>query len=329
MKSLGYGASFVHLKGNTSKFKLSRVFPKESEFNYAKFIIIHIKAFKSVSRKPTHDFLSLYSPVHQDPRPSQGGYLKTRDFLQLEQGGRNNGKEESTVEKTTSEKPLPPAPAPSVERLLPGGIGTYKSVVQKGKTGKENIAGDSHVIRDAGMKIGGQWTTSERLSQSSSNSLRNSTPFSSLSSSQPSSVQKNQSLMNIIKTAKGTHEEEDDDEDDFDLKKEPSSHYKGNLTVKVDGKSTDQKANTPRSKHSATEQRRRSKINDRFQMLRELIPHSDQKRDKASFLLEVIEYIQVLQEKVHKYEGSYQGWNHDPAKLMPWRNNHRPVRRFC
>lgn len=35
------------------------------------------------------------------------------------------------------------------------------------------------------------------------------------------------------------------------------------LRVKVDGKSSDQKANTPRSKHSATEQRRRSKINDR------------------------------------------------------------------
>lgn len=39
--------------------------------------------------------------------------------------------------------------------------------------------------------------------------------------------------------------------------------YTGELRVKVDGKSTDQKANTPRSKHSATEQRRRSKINDR------------------------------------------------------------------
>lgn len=37
----------------------------------------------------------------------------------------------------------------------------------------------------------------------------------------------------------------------------------GDLIVKVEGKSGDQKANTPRSKHSATEQRRRSKINDR------------------------------------------------------------------
>lgn len=39
--------------------------------------------------------------------------------------------------------------------------------------------------------------------------------------------------------------------------------FTGELRVKVDVKSSDQKANTPRSKHSATEQRRRSKINDR------------------------------------------------------------------
>ena len=41
------------------------------------------------------------------------------------------------------------------------------------------------------------------------------------------------------------------------------SFITGELRVKVDGKGSDQKANTPRSKHSATEQRRRSKINDR------------------------------------------------------------------
>lgn len=55
----------------------------------------------------------------------------------------------------------------------------------------------------------------------------------------------------------------------------------------MDSKNADLRGVTPRSKHSATEQRRRSKINDRFQMLRDLVPHSDQKRDKASFLLEV------------------------------------------
>ncbi|CAH1434892.1 unnamed protein product [Lactuca virosa] len=81
-----------------------------------------------------------------------------------------------------------------------------------------------------------------------------------------------------------------------------------------------EKPNSPRSKHSATEQRRRSKINDRFSMLRGIIPHADQKRDKASFLLEVIEYIQFLQEKVNKYEDSYQGRNDKPLKMIPLNN---------
>ncbi|KAG5032293.1 Transcription factor BIM2 [Glycine soja] len=64
-------------------------------------------------------------------------------------------------------------------------------------------------------------------------------------------------------------------------------------------------------------------------MLRELIPHSDQKRDKASFLLEVIEYIHFLQEKVHKYEGSFQGWRNEQEKLMPWKkNNDKPAESF-
>ncbi|XP_039819827.1 transcription factor BIM2-like isoform X3 [Panicum virgatum] len=99
------------------------------------------------------------------------------------------------------------------------------------------------------------------------------------------------------------------------------------LTVRVDRKGgscsdggTDQRPNTPRSKHSATEQRRRSKINDRFQILRELLPHNDQKRDKATFLLEVIEYIRFLQEKVQKYEATFPEWNQENAKMLPWSN---------
>ncbi|XP_024310602.1 transcription factor BIM2 isoform X3 [Brachypodium distachyon] len=99
------------------------------------------------------------------------------------------------------------------------------------------------------------------------------------------------------------------------------------LAVRVDGKGgscsgsgTDQRPNTPKSKHSATEQRRRSKINDRFQILRDLLPHTDQKRDKATFLLEVIEYIRFLQEKAQKYEASFPEWNQENAKLLPWSN---------
>ncbi|KAK3440369.1 hypothetical protein EUGRSUZ_B00645 [Eucalyptus grandis] len=198
-----------------------------------------------------------------------------------------------------------------------------ESAAKKGKTGKENVPSAS--VREAEVKLG-PWPASERPSHSSSNNNhRNS--FSSLSSSQPSGA-KNKSFMDMIRSAKsGSNQEDelDDDDGEFLLKKETSPIPKGELRVKVDGKSSDQKANTPRSKHSATEQRRRSKINDRFQTLRSLIPNSDQKRDKASFLLEVIEYIQYLQEKVTNYEGSFQGWSQEPANMMPLRNGQRPT----
>ncbi|KAM0922562.1 hypothetical protein ACQ4PT_006058 [Festuca glaucescens] len=84
------------------------------------------------------------------------------------------------------------------------------------------------------------------------------------------------------------------------------------------GSSADQEPNSPRSKHSATEQRRRTKINDRLDVLRELLPNCNQKRDKASFLLEVIEYIRHLQERCHKYESAVPDKNHVDAKSMPW-----------
>uniref|UniRef100_A0A6N2KUK8 BHLH domain-containing protein n=1 Tax=Salix viminalis TaxID=40686 RepID=A0A6N2KUK8_SALVM len=308
--------------------------------------------FGTEGRKPPHDFLSLdshSSTVHQDPTPpSQGGFLQTHDFLQpLERVSKATARE---VEILTIEKPPPPAPPPSVEHILPGGIGTYsishvsyfnqrvpkpenalfpvaqasstdkndensncssysasgftlweESALKMGKTGKENVGERSNIIREAAVKTG-QWTTSERPSHSSSNNHRNS--FSSLSSSQPPGLKSTQSFIEMIQSAKGSTLDDDlDDEETFLLKKEtPSPIHKGELRVKIDGKSNDQKSNTPR-----------------FQTLRELIPHGDQKRDKASFLLEVIEYVQFLQEKVQKYEGSYQGWNHELAKLGPWK----------
>nr|XP_023912222.1 transcription factor BIM2-like [Quercus suber]POF10637.1 transcription factor bim2 [Quercus suber] len=102
--------------------------------------------------------------------------------------------------------------------------------------------------------------------------------------------------------------------------------------VRVGGKSSsttqNQRSTAHRSKHSQTEQRRRSKINERFQILRNLIPQNDQKRDKASFLLEVIEYVQFLQEKLNTYEGDYRGWNPEPKKLIPWRNHRGPAESF-
>ncbi|KAK6133971.1 hypothetical protein DH2020_032292 [Rehmannia glutinosa] len=128
-----------------------------------------------------------------------------------------------------------------------------------------------------------------------------------------------------MKPGKGHHEEDDEEEEEFGTKKDATTSANNNK--EANGKNSD-KANAIRSKHSVTEQRRRSKINERFQMLRELIPHSDQKRDTASFLLEVVQYVQFLQEKVQKYEGSYQPWSSEPTKLMPWRNSHWRLESF-
>ncbi|KAL5739317.1 hypothetical protein ACOSP7_028232 [Xanthoceras sorbifolium] len=133
----------------------------------------------------------------------------------------------------------------------------------------------------------------------------------------------------MVKSSKSHLVEEDDEADVYEdlLQRNNSSSFKGE-TMKVEGRSSEQKTNTHRSKHSETEQRRRSKINERFQILRDLIPQNDQKRDKASFLLEVIEYIQFLREKLNMYEGSCQGWSQEPTKLMPWRSPNGPAENY-
>ncbi|KAF9624474.1 hypothetical protein IFM89_011482 [Coptis chinensis] len=293
-------------------------------------------------KKPTHDFLSLYShSSFPDPRPSQGNFLKTHDFLQpLERGGGKNGAVgEKTVDVTKVETPSPPSPSPSVEHILPGGIGTYtishisnfsqhglkteqtvgtvirassaerngeinkansssnsisggvfafweeSSVKEKGRKVKDIVQGQ--VIREGTEKLG-QWSSETPF-------LHSSNSFNSLSTSKPA-AQKSQSFMEMMKSGRGLQEDDEDDDDEF-----ANSSKKSSSSLK-DGKSGEQKANTPRSKHSATEQRRRSKINDR----------------------QVIEYIQYLQEKVNRYETSYQGWNQEPAKLTPWRNGQAP-----
>ncbi|KVH98756.1 Myc-type, basic helix-loop-helix (bHLH) domain-containing protein [Cynara cardunculus var. scolymus] len=59
-------------------------------------------------------------------------------------------------------------------------------------------------------------------------------------------------------------------------------------------------------------------FNDKFSMLQDIIPHGDQKKDKASFLLLNTSVSTRLQEKVHKYEDSYQGWSSEPPKTIPW-----------
>ncbi|RDY06231.1 Transcription factor BIM1, partial [Mucuna pruriens] len=260
-------------------------------------------------RKPTHDFLSLYSnsTAQQDPRPpSQGSYLKTHDFLQpLERLETKASAKEEATDEISSVVQKPP---PSVDQhLLPGGIGTYsishisyvnnnqrvpkpetslfvrqatstdrnddnsncssytssgftlweESSGKRGKTGKENNAGEKPTLGESAPKLG-QWTSTERSSQSFSNNRHGS--FSSRSSSQTTGQQKNQSFIEMMKSARDSAQDEVlENEETFFLKKEPS--------------------NTER-------------------------------------------------EKVHKYEGSFQGWSNEPEKLMPWRNNDKPTESF-
>ncbi|KAH9606284.1 hypothetical protein KSS87_014952 [Heliosperma pusillum] len=97
-----------------------------------------------------------------------------------------------------------------------------------------------------------------------------------------------------------TQEDDEDYEDDYTSK---------NTSIIKDAKNND-KANVVRSKHSVTEQRRRSKINER------------------QCFFHVIEYVQLLQEKVQKYEGSYQGWGAEPTKMTPWRHNQWRVQTY-
>lgn len=328
---------------------------------------------------PPHDFLSLYgdsSSNRAEHRSNQASstHLKTQDFLQpLERGGKNSnikGLEVSSAETSAA------TPAPSVEHVLPGGIGTYTIShipsysqtngnsevpvvhVNVAETKPEvtraasstNYGGGAFTLWEERIRVVDGNRTSDGLATSDFSkeyleksgywpAVRAKTDLSfpakaafslstvetgqqPLPSSSKQRLQTSQGFVEMIKSIKAISEDDDDEEDEYvdrsrESRKECSSQ-KGDPPPKADGRSSDQKANTPRSKHSATEQRRRSKINDRFQMLRDLVPHSDQKRDKASFLLEVIEYIQVLQDKVRKYETTEQSWNQERMKTMVW-----------
>ncbi|KAJ4747564.1 basic helix-loop-helix (bHLH) DNA-binding superfamily protein [Rhynchospora pubera] len=291
--------------------------------------------------KATHDFLSLYTKdssfQHQDPRPPpQGFFLKTHDFLQpLERGG---------GEEKGENPPRDVAGKGPTEHVLPGGIGTFSichvadggarpvvkpELVSCGPVSKPEPDTAGGYARFAGVAGAPFSVWSESASrESASRGGHWSLPYVGRASGAPTSsaTRHNQATERkgymdaVSRSSRGF---DDDDNDVEEFRREASSSLK-ELTVRTDGKGSgsgsDQRPNTPRSKHSATEQRRRSKINDRFQILRELIPHSDQKRDKASFLLEVIEYIRFLQEKVQKYEAAFPDWNQDNSKLMPWAN---------
>ncbi|KAJ8448938.1 hypothetical protein Cgig2_030794 [Carnegiea gigantea] len=231
------------------------------------------RAFQTAQgRNATHDFLSLcsHSSVQlQETRPTHGGFLKTHNFLQLSEVEEKNARQEDNSADINFEKP---SPGPSaLEQVLPGGIGTFtishiSNLNLRLPKSKENV-----------LKIASV-PGNDRNGENSNWSSYTGSGFTSWDES--------------VARKRNSRKENFGD----------TNVAKGELRVKIDGKSSDQKPNTPRSRHSATEQRRRCKINER----------------------QVIEYLQFLQEKVNRYEGSYPGWNSEPAKLIPWRNHLGP-----
>ncbi|XP_047059859.1 transcription factor BIM1-like [Lolium rigidum] len=285
--------------------------------------------------KATHDFLSLYAPAAKESSlpqlpgakppptpPAQGFLLRTHDFLQ-------------PLERPSQSPPPPPPPqAPSghdskqqlhSQHALPGGVGTFSishaPAVPVAAAVKQEPPFALQWGAAAADPRGHQWTL-----PFAARGVASARP--QRQQQQPATERKCGGSGFMDAAASGSSGAAGfDDEDGLAARREVSSSLK-ELAVRVDAKGgscsgsagTDQLPNTPRSKHSATEQRRRSKINDRFQLLREILPHNDQKRDKASFLLEVIEYIRFLQEKVQKYEVSYPEWNPENANVVPWAN---------
>ncbi|KAL6858870.1 hypothetical protein ACP4OV_017872 [Aristida adscensionis] len=277
-----------------------------------------MRGYGAARDKATHDFLSLYTSAKdsavtllQESKkapPSQGFFLKTHDFLQ------------------PLEQPSPPPAADnssSKRHPQPGGVGAFSITDAAAAVKQEQQQQPPFALwGQPADPRGNPWALPfaarcVAVASAGPRPLQQHPP--------PESKRGGGGFMDAGSGSSGGAGFDDDD--GHAARREVSSSLK-DLTVRVDTKGgscsgsagTDQLPNTPRSKHSATEQRRRSKINDRFQILREILPQNDQKRDKASFLLEVIEYIRFLQEKVQKYEVSYPEWNQENAKIMPWSN---------
>uniref|UniRef100_A0A0E0CQX9 BHLH domain-containing protein n=1 Tax=Oryza meridionalis TaxID=40149 RepID=A0A0E0CQX9_9ORYZ len=81
--------------------------------------------------------------------------------------------------------------------------------------------------------------------------------------------------------------------------------------------SADQGPSTPRSKHSATEQRRRTKINDR-QASRGLKYFVNSCHTLIRRETKLLSFRRFLQERVQKYEEADPERNHEDSKSIPW-----------
>ncbi|XP_042381515.1 transcription factor BIM2-like isoform X3 [Zingiber officinale] len=299
-----------------------------------------LESMELEEKKVTHDFLSLYAAESsfepEDPRSaSQGFYLKTRDFLQplddgREQGGGRSG--EMAAEKAVTGGVVLSCTGHSGDARVRTGDAQQpdttpvRVAMPIGLEAKpEPDYGSWSTTTSYGSYVGvpyGVWDDKTAVCREQWPSPIIDAAHGNGTGAISATTTATSSQRRLTPEMKGTYKEVDNDEV-LGKRKCSSSHT--DMTIKVHGRGSslnEPRPNTPRSKHSATEQRRRTKINDsRFQIMRQIIPHSDQKRDKASFLMEVIEYIRFLQEKVQRYEAPSSTWNQDAAKLMPWKSS--------
>ncbi|XP_066332430.1 transcription factor BIM1-like isoform X2 [Miscanthus floridulus] len=213
--------------------------------------------------KPAHDFLSLHtgggssSPV-QHSSQAAGYELGVYNSLKPLKLGKRRGGGDGDSGGAIGVAPSSGLEADSEERVLPGGVGTFsiRQVASAATQSRGEAAGHGVVVR-------GAFPPAVHVSRTEG--PPHGTESGARAHSGPATMWQDSGMDQRSRGARG-----------------------GEGRSRSSGSSADQGPSTPRSKHSATEQRRRTKINDRLEILRELMPHGDQKRDKASFLLEDI-----------------------------------------
>ncbi|KAF1887186.1 hypothetical protein Lal_00040786 [Lupinus albus] len=245
--------------------------------------------------------------------------LKTHNFLQPAEAKANTneeGRDEISL-LSVSPKPTPP----SVEHLLPGGFGTY-SISHVSYFNTNNNNNQSVPKPEASLFTVHQGISTDRNDENSNCSSYTSSAFTLWEDSAlKAGKENNVADKPILEVGKWMLS-------DRRTSQSFSNNHHNNFNSRSSSQITGQK------NQSFLEMMQSAKDDTQDEDLKNeetFFLKKESQRDStcyASLFLTVIEYIHFLQEKVHKYEGSFQGWNHDPEKLMPWINNDKASESF-
>lgn len=96
----------------------------------------------------------------------------------------------------------------------------------------------------------------------------------------------------------------------------PTGSRAGGRTRSSDSRSSSAYA----SRHQAAEQRRRTRINERLELLRKMVPHAE-RANTACFLEEVIKYIDTLKRRTTELESALQAYKSSKTATPPDADN--------